>query len=284
VKVAALATLAAAAALAVGAAPALGATPFLVKTSLSTDHVYLGDTVTARVTVLADGREVDPRSINLTAGLGDWDQVAPTKTTSTTAGPFTRRTWSFVIACLQPACLAHGKPLTVHLPAVSVSATRPDGSTVRFQQSWPAIAITPRFGPAPRGATPDFDVDQTLPAATFRVGPTWLALGLDVAAVLLALLAAWIVVREVLRHRPKRVQETPPLTRALAFVRQSKARPSDDRRRAVGLLARTLASDDDDSLSAAASSVAWSAGEPDPDGLEELARRVETAHEEKATT
>jgi hypothetical protein len=101
-----------------------------------------------------------------------------------------------------------------------------------------------------------------------------------VAAVLLAILGGWIVVREIIRRRPVRVKEVAPLTRALAAVRQAKTRPAEDRRRAAGLLSRTLAEDDESSLSDVASRVAWSEGEPVPDGLEELARMVETAHED----
>jgi hypothetical protein len=267
-------------ALAGGVAPARAETAFTVSTSVSTRFLYYADTITARVTVLADRRQVDPASIRFSALFGDWDQVAPTRTTSTSAGPFTRRSWSFDIACLQSACLPNGKRVTVHLPPVTVSAVGMDGSTVAVRRAWPALSIAGRFGPAPSGATPKLQLDHELPAATYRVGPTGLAFGLDVGAGLLAGFALWIVVRAVLRRRPTRTYEVTPLVRALTFVRQAKARPSDDRRRAAGLLARTLAVDRDSSLSDSASRVAWSAGEPEPDGLEELAQLVEAGHED----
>jgi hypothetical protein len=107
------------------------------------------------------------------------------------------------------------------------------------------------------------------------VEPTALAYGLDAGALLLVALAVLIVVRQVFRRRRARTRELPPLARALAFVRQAKERPVEDRRRAAGLLARTLAAEHEDPLSAAASNVAWSAGEPAPTGLEDLARSVE---------
>lgn len=271
---------AAVAALAFGVAPALATTPLRVSTSVSTRFLYFANTITARVTVVADRRQVDPVSIRFSALFGDWDQLAPTRTTSTSAGPFTRRLWSFDIACLQATCLPNGKPLTVALPRVTVSARRVDGSTVAVRQAWPALSIAPRFGPAPPDGTPVFELDQVLPTATYRVGPTGLAFGLDAGAALLAGFGVWIVVREALRRRPARAHEVSALVRALTFVRQAKARPIDDRRRAAGLLARTLAADRDSSLSATASRVAWSAGEPAPDRLEELAQMVETVRKE----
>lgn len=270
------------AALAVGVAPAVAATPFRVTTAVSPRFIYFADTVTARVTVIADRRQVDPASLRVSPAFGDWDQVAPTRTASTSAGPFVRRSWSYDIACLQTTCLPDRSAMTVHLPRVTVSAKRADGTQIVVGQAWPALSVAPRFRPAAAGATPAFDLDRRLPAATYRADPTRLAFGLDVAAALLAVLAAWIVVREILRRRTARSHEVSPLARALSVVRQAKTRPTDDRRRAAGLLSRTLAADgnDDESLSTVASRVAWSAGEPVPDRLEELARMVENAHEE----
>ena len=40
---------------------------------------------------ITDRREADPASTRLTANFGDWAQLAPTRTTSSSAGPFTRR-------------------------------------------------------------------------------------------------------------------------------------------------------------------------------------------------
>jgi hypothetical protein len=257
--------------------PAFGATPLSVSTSVSNRFLYFADGTTVRVTVVTDSRQADPASVRFTPNFGVWDQLSPTRTTSSTAGPFTRRTWSYDIACLQTSCLPQRKPLAMHLPPLTVSVKRRDGSTVSVQRRWPALSIAPRFGPAPRGAIPSFALDAELPTPTYRVGPTRFALGLDVLAALLAGFGLWIVAREVLRRRPARAApELPPLARALMVLRQAKTRPTDDRRRAAGLLARTLvATDRDSDLSATASRVAWAAPEPAPGSLEELAESVE---------
>jgi hypothetical protein len=268
------------AALAVGVAPAFAAAPVEVSTSVSTRFLFFGDPVTARVTVLADRRQVDPASVGFTADFGDWTQLARTRTTTLSAGPFVRRSWSFEIACLQMGCLPNGRRLTLHVPRLTITAKRRDGSAVVVRREWPVLSVAPRFGPAPPNATPNFELDENLPVPTYRIGPTGLALGLDAAAAVLAAFGCWILVREARRLRPARTSEIAPLARALNFVRQSKSRPIDDRRRAAGLLARTLADDPDPSLSVTAAHVAWSSGEPQPDRLEELAQMVETVHEE----
>jgi len=268
-------TAAAVLALAVGVAPAFAATPMVVRTAVSTQFVYFADPVTAQITVIADRRLVDPHTIGFIADFGNWDQITPTKTQTLSAGPYVRKIFSFDIACLDMACLpAPNQRLVVHLPRVTVTARGHDGATVGLRQAWPTLNVTPRFGAAPPGSTPNFVLNRDLPTPTYRVGPGGLAFALDAVAVVLAAFAAWIVVREVLRRRPERVVEIPPLARALGFVRQAKSRPIEDRRRAVGLLARTLA-EDPDGLRATASRVAWSAGDPEPDRLEELAELVE---------
>jgi hypothetical protein len=275
---------AALAAICADVAPALAETPLTAKTSVSTSRLYFGEPITARVTVVADRRQVDPASLRVSASFGDWDLVARERTKSLSSGPYVRRSWEFDIACVQSTCLPRpGTPLPVHLPSVTVAGTRPDGSRVVVRRSWPALAIAPRFGAASQGSMPKFDLDRELPAATYRVSPSSLVLGLYVLAAVLIAFALWIVGREVLRRRPRAVAELPPLVRALMLVRESETRPTEDRRRAAGLLARTLAADGRRGpLSATASRVAWSAPEPAPSRLEELARLVETTPEESS--
>ncbi|HZQ03367.1 MAG TPA: hypothetical protein VFA88_05025 [Gaiellaceae bacterium] len=270
------------AALAVCVAPALAAPPMEVRTAVSSQFLFFADSVNAQITVIADRRQVDPHSVGFIADFGNWTQLTPTRTSTLSAGPYVRKTFSFDIACVDLACLPPPhKNLIVHLPRVTVTARRHDGSTVAFRQPWPTLTVTPRFGAAPPGSTPAFQLERGLPPATYRLDPGGLAFALDAVAVVLAAFAALVVLREVLRRRPARVVEIPPLARALGFVRQAKSRPIDDRRRAVGLLARTLADDPSDPrLRATASRVAWSAGDPEPDRLEELARMVESARED----
>jgi hypothetical protein len=70
---------------------------------------------------------------------------------------------------------------------------------------------------------------------------------------------------------------TPPLTgleRALALARAAEERPTPDRRRALGLLARLLGSRDP-RLAGAADDLAWSAPAPTSDAVADLVTQVE---------
>ena len=158
-------------ALAAGVTPALAAAPVSVSTSVSDRFLYFADTITARVTVLADRRQVDPASIRFNRYRGV-RRLGPGRAHANDVDlgrAFTRRSWSFDIACLQSTCLPNGKPLAVQLPPVTVSAKRLDGSTVAVRQGWRAVEIAPRFGPAPRGAIPVFGLNHELPGATYRI-------------------------------------------------------------------------------------------------------------------
>jgi hypothetical protein len=64
------------------------------------------------------------------------------------------------------------------------------------------------------------------------------------------------------------------LERALALAREAERRPTPDRRRALGLLARLLGSRDPN-LAGAIDELAWSAPAPTPDALAKLVNRVE---------
>ena len=63
-------------------------------------------------------------------------------------------------------------------------------------------------------------------------------------------------------------------------MRQAQRRDVEDRRRAAGLLARSLPAEGT-RLSGAASRLAWSKPQPTPDGLEELAQTVESELKEQ---
>jgi hypothetical protein len=96
-----------------------------------------------------------------------------------------------------------------------------------------------------------------------------------VLAAALALGAAALVAREVLRARTKAREEgTTELAAALAAARASAQAPEPERRRAVGVLARVLERVDGDHA-VAAETLAWSEPGPEPERVLELADDVE---------
>ena len=255
------------------AAPAL-----VVKTTVAPQFVYFADPVTARVQVLFDPSTVVPGSVAVKPSFGAWQEDGAATTSSANAGRADVRTWSFTISCLTIECLPKGtvvQPFT--LPGLTVSAREVDGSSVKLSVNWPVVNVSGRFLPPATGnVRPTLRLQTAIPAPGFRLSPGGLALVLDlVGAVVLAtalgLLAKELVPRLAAARRP--APQRSPLARALALVRQAQKREVDDRRRAAGLLARTLAGRH--GLSGTASQVAWSMEHPSPKSLEELVREVE---------
>jgi hypothetical protein len=273
------------AALLAGPGRALAAAPVAVQTSFSPASIFFADRVTARVDVVADRRQVDAGSIVVEPSFGPWTEVGPRRSASAESSTVARRTWWYTLACLTLECVPKTQAVQAfRLPPVTVTAKTRNGGTLTVSKPWPALDVSGRFPPPPNtDVSPLFRVVATVPAAAFRVGPGPLALGLDgVGALLIAGalgFAGYELYRRVSR-RGRRVDAAPPLARALALVRDSQSRGVDDRRRAAGLLARTLP-DDANGLESDASQVAWSAPEPTPARLEELARTVEESLEER---
>jgi hypothetical protein len=114
------------------------------------------------------------------------------------------------------------------------------------------------------------------PAPTYRFAPETMRRLLLVAAGLLVLLATallWPLVRR--STQPASQQQRDSLAHALALVRAARSRPPPDRRRALGLLSRTLRRRGEAQVARAAADLAWSEPDPDADRMETLAERVE---------
>ena len=242
--------------------------------------MFFADRVVARVDVIAERDQVDGGSISVDPAFGLWSIDGPSRSASTESSTLIHRTWWYTISCLTLECLPKGTALQgFRLPAVLVTARTPQGEAVKIREAWPLLDVSGRYA-APRNThvSPIFRIARDLPAASYRVRPGLLGLVLDVAGVALIALALgctgfFLVVRPALRRRTD--EPTPAgLARALALVRASQSRTGPDRRRAVGLLARSLPSGSA-GLSAAASRAAWSLPEPTPSSVEELALTVE---------
>jgi hypothetical protein len=165
----------------------------------------------------------------------------------------------------------------VKLGPVAAVAERRGGGAVRANIAWPVLAIAGRVAPADlTAATPPFRADTAPPPAEYRIAPSTLALILDVLAAVFALagvaFATRAVVRAVRSGAPAAADGA--LGRALRLAREAEARPSEDRRRAVGLVARLLG-ERDRGLAGAASDLAWSRPKPERGAVSELVDEVE---------
>ena len=134
---------------------------------------------------------------------------------------------------------------------------RLDGRTIR-------IVVRPRV----RSADARFEAQTAPPPWRYRVDPTAASVALYVLAALLlaaAVLAWW---------RPWLDRRT-ALERAVAAVREARARPAADRRKAVAALARELRRLGREEAGRHGDRVAWASAEPAPADLEQLLERIE---------
>jgi len=263
---------------------AVAASPLRVTTTVTPRWLYFADAVVARVDVRFDPRLVDPGSIRIEPSFAPWEEIAPSRTSTTAGGSVGHRTSWFTVACISIDCLPRGTaPQRFHLPKATVTAQGRDGAQLAIRRAWLPLKVAGRFAPAHTvGLRPVFQLDTTLPAATYRADPGSLALGLDIVGAVLIALALGLGAVELSRRLAARrgaADTTPPLVRALTLLRQAQERDVDDRRRAASLLARTL-SRQGNGLRSVAAEVAWSPAEPTPVRLEELAQTVEEHTEE----
>jgi hypothetical protein len=259
--------------------PAWGAGPIVVKASISPGFVYFADVVTARVDVFFDPADIVPSSVRVNPSFGSWGTLGSVRASSANSATLDRRTWSFTLTCVIVACLPRGTDVqSFLLPPLTVSARTVHGSARDVHRGWPPVQVAGRFLPPANGnVRPQLRLQTAPPRASYRVDPTWLAFVLDIGGVLVIGSALVLLVREIaLRWAAalNEIDDRSPLSRALILVRQAQRRDIEDRRRAAGLLARTLPRGSP-ALSDAASELAWSATQPSPGSLEVLARAVE---------
>jgi hypothetical protein len=258
---------AAALALLLGAVLAPGASAdALIANSRITPHpARFGDVVHATVEV--DG----PAAATLAGGFAPF-RVLRSSVTHATSASGVVTTWRFDLQCLDAVCAPGPGNRVVKLASARVRA----GSLVG-DVSIPNVVVAPR-ATAKQVASPEAAFRHpTAPVGpSYRFAPDTTRRVLFAGAALLVLVAAALLLPLVLRRRRTRAEhELDPLARALALVRASRTRPVPDRRRALGLLARTLRRRDRPAAARTSADLAWSEPEPEPERIGELADQVE---------
>ncbi len=225
-----------------------------------------GDTVSARLSVVIDNGVLDPSTLRVTFPLAPLATVGRTVRHRVDRGDATTITYTAAVACLDEACVGKGESVAVSPAAPSISVERRSGGTARVAASRSSLTVDRRVGAAAAGAAvPRFRGDLGAPRVSYRVSASALIAILAILATVLAalgggLVAAGLSSRSRAAARSARGSE---LERALALVRSSEARSAEDRRRAVGLVARLLARRDG-ALARVGDDLAWS--QPPPTG------------------
>lgn len=250
------------------------ARPIVVRAAFEPAVVEFGDLVTARVTVTFDTRAVRPSTAHVVYGVAPLTQLGRAVLSDSTRGGVAVRTYETPAACLSDACLKRVvNPGTVH---VDVARRRGGDGRVSAETTWTPLSVAGRVTPADLAAsTPPFRAPTALPATTYRVSPSTLAILLGAAAAVLAACGAALAVSAALCTRRAAPDERPgELARALLLLRAARERPEPDRRSTLGYVAR-LITQRSVPLASTADALAWSRPAPTPDSLTELAAELE---------
>ena len=246
--------------------------PLVVHTSFDPPAAQFGDRIVARVVVLADRGALETSKLHVTEDVAPLSALGPARVSRTERGRLLVVAYELPAVCVTEQCLAK----RLRLPAARAEAPRRDGGVARVKTAWPVLEIRGRVTAADLARSrPPLRGDTSAPAVSYRIAPATLSFLLDLAAVVLAAagvaLAAWRAAVLMRRRRAPEIRDE--LERALALVREAETRPPEDRRRAVGLLARLLRPRDE-RLAGDADDLAWSEPKPPPDELAALAERV----------
>jgi hypothetical protein len=259
------------------------ARPLVVGTRLVPSAAFFGDPVVAQVSVGLDTRVVAPGSVRVEPSFAPYVESAPPVVGQSQVGRLETIVYSYTIQCVSDGCLPIGDRRLVRLPPVVVTA-RAGGRQLTVTAAMPVASVATRLAAAAlRSATPHFLNSSTLPPPSYGASPTALALTLTVAAALLGVGAMALLGVEfaaLARRRRAALEQPTPLRSALAFVRDAARRPdAADRRKALELLAETLAGEGNPTLADTAERVAWAEPPPSAERALELADQVETLSE-----
>jgi hypothetical protein len=269
---------------------AIGAGRLRAYATVTPPAAVFGDAITARVTVVADRRWIDPARLQVTTDFAPYEQTRPPTVVRTGSGRFAQETWTWTLRCLSEACVPVKPPSNLfhafHFAPARVRDVGAGGHTeykvaARFPLVEEFSAISPTIVTYLKNTKSILWQYQLAPAtaSAFRVPPAlvfWAALCL--AAVLgaggLALAARW-----VLRLRTPAAAAAPALPssyleRALALFFWANARGDETlQRKALERVAGELPLDVMD-LSTAARELAWSPERPEEDEVEAISERA----------
>lgn len=253
-----------------------------------TVHLF-GDTVHARLTVLADSKYVDPARLRVNATFAPYEPAGAPTLAIVHAGRFEQLTWTWALRCLTPKCVPVGLPSvsshTFSFPPARIRYLRANGKLAYgLATNWPRVQVFSHLSPGVASAllrTKALDWQYSfapVAAPTYRVSPTllfWLAVA---AAALLLVGAVVFALRWYLVVRPRGAAKLSgtPLERALAVVAWAHAHGNEAlERKAFERVADEIdASSAHDGLSATAHELAWQARLPDDDEVQAFTERA----------
>lgn len=258
----------------------------LVSAKVTPARSLFGDVLTARARIVVDSASVDARRVRLATNFKPYRVRRESHHISNGPGRADVVDFAYELQCTSRECLPRGggRPAAaevVQLPAGTATLPRRAGGSVRRAVVWPAVAVQSRLTADEIGFSTPKAIATSAPAAvTWRLPPGRLAWLSFAAALLLTLVAAWLVAAVV--RRDLRLVRTPripahltPIDRALALAQHAAMNGEvDESRKALQRLAIELRRQPEESQARAAERLAWSAPGPSRATVDELAESV----------
>ena len=249
-----------------------------------TVHLF-GDTLLAKLAIVADARWIDPARLHVTAGFAPYTVAGAPTMLRLHVGRFEQMTWTWKLRCLTAKCVPVVPPSekfhVFRFPNARVDYLRADGKReFAITAAWPTVEVLSQVSPGVAAAlinSRKYNWQYSLApvaAPTFRVSPSllsWLALGLAGLLGIGALLALarWYRVLRPRTASPS-AQQGSTLERALALLAWAHANNDETlQRKAFERVASELGVVPDvDELSQAAHELAWSSRVPEDEEVE----------------
>ncbi|HLX20355.1 MAG TPA: hypothetical protein VKR23_09390 [Gaiellaceae bacterium] len=237
-----------------------------------TVHLF-GDTLHAKLAVVADTRWVVPARLRVSASFQPYEPVGAPTLLHVQIGRFEQLTWTWTLRCLTTRCVPVSPPSEEYhvfrFPEAKIDYFRANGAKeYGITAAWPAVEVQSQVSPGTRNAllkARRYDWQYQLApvaAPTFRMRPLllfWLAIGIAGAVMIAALFSGWRWFR-VLHPVAPTVEELEgsSLERALALLQWAHEHGDETlERKAFERVAGELGVTVDD-LSATAHELAWS--------------------------
>jgi hypothetical protein len=249
-------------------------------------HLF-GDTLTARLAVVADTKWVDSARLHVTASFLPYRPLRAASVVHIHSGRFEQITWTWKLRCTDSPCVPRvprsDKYHVFHFSPAKLSyLTRSGKRQFGIDAYWPPVEVLSQVSP---GTAKTLQLTKQikwrvslapLGAPTYRLSPTlvlWVAVGLAAGFGALALffLYRWFL---VLRPRARLAEQAPgtPLERALAVLRYAHETGDETlQRKAFERVADELGVARADELTRIARELAWSPRTPADAEVEQFA-------------
>jgi hypothetical protein len=266
--------------------------PVRARTSVSERIVAFGDTITARVDVAVDTRQVDPDAVRVRATFEAWRRVGRAVLERQDAGSSSHLRVTYVLRCAKQACVPERDTLPFDFDPARVEFTNRAGGKGLIRANWPLVTLHSRLGATDLANASPWRVDVSSPAEpSYRASPGLLVALLGVGALLLLAASGALAYagwpRRVVEAEPEPEPEPEvrlsPLEQALSLLEDAaSANGAADQRRSLELVAEVLGERaEDETLAASARALAWSPTPPLPEDTRRLAARVREALEDE---